>query len=108
MLKEREKRWKKLEPKVVLERKQDNEGRGDWFSVAAEDGAIIYANMNRRGNVNLGILPSSLGETDGLRWYDIPFEGQDAPPVGFCTAIDESDLVAVGFQCVILVLNCLF
>ena len=101
MLQEREKRWRKLEPKVVMERKQDDEGRGDWLSVAAEDGAIIYANMCRGGSINLGIFPSSLAGTDGLRWNDIPFEGQDAPPIGFCTAIDESDLVAVGFQCVI-------
>ena len=81
---------------MVLETKQDA-GRGKLLSVTAEDGAIIYTNM-KDGNVNLSTFPSSLGEEGEMKWNDIPFEGQDEKHVGFCTAIDESDLVAVGFR----------
>ena len=95
MLQDREKRWRNLEPKMVLETKQDL-GRGKWLSVAAEDGAIIYANL-KGGCVNLSTFPSNLGAEGEMKWNDIPFEGQDEPPIGFCTAIDESDLIAVGF-----------
>ena len=96
ILQDRERRWRKLEPKMVLEIKQDA-GRGDWLSVAAEDGAIIYANM-KGGNVNLSTFPSNLGAEREMKWNDISFEGQDEKHIGFCTAIDESDLVAVGFR----------
>jgi len=99
MLKESEERWRRLEPKVVVETKQDL-GKGEWLSVAAEDGAIIYANM-KGGCVNLGMFPTSLGGKGEMKWNDIPFEGEDEAPIGFCTALDESDLVAVGFRFVI-------
>ena len=99
MLQDREKRWRNLEPKMVLETKQDL-GRGKWLSVAAEDGGIIHANL-KGGCENLSTFPSSLGPESGRKWNDIPFEGQDEL-IGFCTAIDESDLVAAGFRYVSL------
>ena len=101
MLKERERRWLHLEPKTIIEQK--HAGRGEWLSVAAEDGAIIFSVL-RAGHIHLAMFPSLLGSQDvpvRMSWNDISFPDQEEPAIGFCTALDESDLIAVGFKSVV-------